>query len=1086
MSEHKNGDNNHIWWLIWKIQWLFYRLQLWYVKLFSVNRQLVEQTLFIIAAFATMVLVSYLFMSQILSKQMAIQSESIFNSTYHQTSAIFNNLETTVTALASNIEMAIINEQSIEEIHQYLKSIGENHKISFFFEKQNVNRYFFRKGRFYNELDYRGPYCELFGQLIDGVPWEPPDGFNVQNTQWYIDIKNGEGELVYFGPYVSEHSREFSICVGQALYINKDDERQFIGVLSIEVNTEKLVDIVATCHSSPYGYSSLISPERRVVTHYKSEFIGQHVSEVGFEKILGVENFEKHPNSHFIFTQTNSDGIEFIYYSGLLNNNWIVISATPVSEYYRQVWLVGIILVVLGVIMSGTLCFFLTKLYIEKEQADMRSRSKSLFLARMSHEIRTPMNAIVGLSRLVMQEKKQLSPKILKYSAEIHHAANNLLAIINDILDFSKIESGKIEIVKLSFTLSSLVDDVISIIHTRMFDKGLQFISFIDSRLPNNLSGDVVHIRQILLNVLGNAAKYTREGYVAFDIFGTKKDNKMVMISFIIRDTGVGIKQEDQPKLFTDFQQINMESNWSIEGTGLGLSITKELVNRLEGSISMISQHGQGTAFTITLPIEMENDMPCAAIQHVSDHNVLVYEPRPIYEQSLLRTLTHLDIPHEWVRNVSAFYEAVHHNHKLSVIFLASFVYDEVAKLLASPMFSNIQVILLCESPEQYRLSHARSVMLPINALHVAGFLNNSISDFREGSGVETFFKIPMARILVVDDNRPNLLVAEGLLAPYECQIDFVTSGREALRCVQQHHYDLIFMDHMMPEMDGIETTTHIRELAKKNRENHDYYLTMPIIALTANAVFGMKEMFLHNGMDDFLPKPIEPARLNEILMHWIPKEKQQPEEVQTWKSGTSEVIQIPGVNTRVGIIQTGGTLEGYIRVISSLCNELETKVTNMEKALENNDLMMYKMHAHSYKSFLATIGVMPLSVTAAMLEIAAQNDDRATIRVHHSNFVRDLRDIASAVATTLSTMGKRTSSAVISPDDRNLLYSELEQLKSAIAAMKMQQIDSIMEGLFAKRWTKDIVERLEKIMQCITLFEWAEATGLIDMLLED
>lgn len=359
--------------------------------------------------------------------------------------------------------------------------------------------------------------------------------------------------------------------------------------------------------------------------------------------------------------------------------------------------------------------------------------------------------------------------------------------------------------------------------------------------------------------------------------------------------------------------------------------------------------------------------------------------------------------------------------------------------------------------------------------------LNDTSGEFGKRVDMTAFFKIPTARILAVDDNRPNLLVVEGLLAPYECQIDFVMNGQDALRHVRQYRYDLIFMDHMMPGMDGIEVTMHIRELGKKTE--HEHLRTVPIVALTANAVFGMKELFLQNGMNDFVPKPIDPARLNDVLVAWIPKEKQVFVDTQAWKSKPpeSETFQILGVNTQTGIMQTGGTLDGYIRVVSTLCNELETKVKAMEEALDTDDLVTYRRYAHTYKSFLATIGATPISTTAAMLENAAQNEDRTTIRLHHSSFVHDLQEIAMSVAVALKEREEQLGDAEISAEDIEWLHTELTKLKSAIDAMNISQIDATMDNLLAKHWTKKIKEQLEKIMQNITLYEWTEAVEVIE-----
>jgi len=1064
-----------------KVRQFLSRLRYSSGKPLSTKKALVTQILLVFAAFAVMVSVSYLLISRIVTEQMDVQSRAIFTSAYHHVSAIFGNMEITVLRLAADIEHKVAAGRSIEEIQAYLQTVSAQFRFQ---EQTDGYDGISQRRRFDSELEYLCISCELFGKLLERTDWEAPEWFDVRNTPWYPGVKDGAGALVYSDPHFSICTGTDVIRLGRALFKSKDEERQFVGVVAIAVRVTDMSKVLESMQHTTGGYVVLVNPQGQIIAHHNSELVGKSLVEAS----SGGENIIQHLRTvghtavfPFYVTATNYEGVTCIYYYGLLPNGWLILSAVPVERFNHQIWLIGVILVFFGITMAGVLCFFLTKLYREKEQADLRNQSKSMFLARMSHEIRTPMNVIAGLSRLIAHEKDQLPPKIFKYSVEISQAANNLLAIINDILDLSKIESGKLEIIKVSFTLSSLLEDVINIIHFRILDKGLQFISFVDDQLPNNLIGDVVHIRQILLNILGNAAKFTHEGHIAFDVLGSKTDEKTVTISFIIRDTGIGIRSEDQTKLFADFSQVDAETNWNVEGTGLGLSISYELVNRLGGSISMISQHGQGTTFTISLPLEMENDQPCAVVQKASDHHILIYEPRTIYEQSLIRTLKHLNISHERVQNISAFSETLQGYRRVSHIFIASFIYDDIARLLAEPTFANTPIILLCESADQCRLTQARTVLLPINAMYLVNVMNDVSCDLGERSGIDIFFKIPTAQILVVDDNRPNLLVVEGLLEHYECQVDFSMSGRDALRQVQQCRYDLIFMDHMMPGMDGIETTMRIRELGKE--KEHEYLRTIPIIALTANAVFGMKEVFLQNGMDDFVSKPIEPVRLHEVLMAWIPKDKQQVIDAPEWKSKPteSETFQILGVNTQIGIARTGGTLDGYIRIVGTLCNELEAKIAAMEKALDTDDLVTYRRYVHTYKSFLATIGAMPISVMAAILETAAQNEDRTTISLHHGDFVHGLREVAMSVAMALREREDQLGDAKISDEDMKWLHAELGKLKSAIEEMDMSQVDSIMDSLLAKHWTKEIKDQLEKIMQNITLYEWTEAVEMIE-----
>ena len=1052
------------------------------------NGSVIKSMLLSYGIFAVLIFVCFLLVRPIIIKQTETKNKYVFFSTYHYFNAAFNNFETLVENLAMEVELAVADEKSVEEIHEYLKLISAHLNLADRDVNPDICRLFI-KGQLHNEFEYIGPFCELFGQRIDGVASPLPE--HDDHTQpWGTEVKEGNGKLVYPNMLATLYRDDYVAGLGRALYCaDKEGERELIGTLGIVVDADQMNRLVHAFLPTSNVYTTLINPHGQVVVSSDSQLIGKYLSKTsqsGEEIMAERDQLSEDPFNPTTFVRVNANGVRCVGYSGLLPNGWIVISAIPIQAYNRQVQLVGVIFVLLGIGMAWIFGFLLTRLYYEKQQADIQNRSKSMFLAKMSHEIRTPLNVIAGLSRIIVREKKSLPPKIAAYASEVLHATDNLLAIINDILDLSKIESGKLEISKVSFTLSSLVEDIINIFRAHVADKGLQFTTFVNSQLPNNLIGDVVHIRKILLNLLGNAVKYTKQGHIAFDVLGAKTSEKAISISFIVRDTGIGIKREDQGNLFIEFSQVEKRSNWNIEGSGLGLSICKELVGKLNGSISLVSQYGHGTIFTVNLPIEIENDLPYTSVRDAAAHHVLIYEPRAVYEHSLMRTLTHLGVPNERIANVADLHKKLQSNKSISFIFAASHVYDEIAQLLESPSFANIQVVVLCEGHEQPLYTDVWSMIFPVNALHVAKLLNDESNVLGEESVSGATFIMNTARILVVDDSSSNFLVVEGLMAHYQCQIDFAMSGYEALQLVQQQHYDLIFMDHMMPKMDGVETTMRIRQLAT-GKERNPYFATVPIVALTANAVLGMRDFFLQNGMNGFLAKPIVPEHLHEILVTWIPKEKQQmPSNTHksTILTSANNTIQIPGVNTRVGITQTGGTVEGYLRVIAALCSELETKVGVMEQALENNDLPLYKIQAHSYKSFLATIGVMPLSVTAAMLEISAQNEDRATIDAYHTGFVADLRKVAASVAAVLDAKAKKMGTTVVSSRDKDLLNAELVRLKTAISEKNMQQIDQAMERLRKMQWTNDVSECLEKIDKLVILFEWSEAIKQIDQLL--
>jgi signal transduction histidine kinase/CheY-like chemotaxis protein len=508
-------------------------------------------------------------------------------------------------------------------------------------------------------------------------------------------------------------------------------------------------------------------------------------------------------------------------------------------------------------------------------QAESANRSKSEFLANMSHEIRTPMNSIMGMCELILSD--DISDEVRENGNNIYIAGKNLLGIINDLLDFSKIESGKMDIMEEPYQISSLLNDVINMANARKGDKDIEFMVDCDPNIPDHLKGDEMKIRQVVINLLTNAIKFTREGGVLLKVFA-REESYGVNLCFSVKDSGIGIKEENLPKIFQSFHQVDTKKNRAIEGTGLGLAISKRLVSMMGGFIKVESEYGVGTEFTVVIPQKVVDSKPIVEVKEKQKVNLLAYFsmnniPHPFsvggYKQIINNIGQNLGITYHFSGSKKQTKEYLDSNMNFTHLFLGRDEYQQDREYFDS-LAEKISVVVVQDQNGRIKISDGiRNIYKPFYVLPVGNAINGERLSFNIGTSSKNGhrFIAPEARILVVDDNMMNLKVAMGLMKPYQLQIRTTDSGMEAIRILKKQHFDLIFMDHMMPEMDGVETVQRIRAMEP------EYYQNVPIIALTANAVSGAREMFLNEGFQDFLAKPIDIAMLERILKLWLPKD---------------------------------------------------------------------------------------------------------------------------------------------------------------------------------------------------------------------
>ncbi|MCR5291141.1 MAG: response regulator [Treponema sp.] len=520
-----------------------------------------------------------------------------------------------------------------------------------------------------------------------------------------------------------------------------------------------------------------------------------------------------------------------------------------------------------------------------------RENAMGLFLANMSHEIRTPMNAIVGMSELAMDfnigdnEKKTIQ--------QIRSSGINLVEIVNDILDFSKISSGKMEIVPQTYDLIKLMNDVMNVVEVRLKGKPVELLLEIDPSLASKYYGDDVRIRQVLINLAGNASKFTEKGFIKLRVEDLSAYHEHEGIKFSVIDSGIGIKKEDIGKLFKAFQQVDMQMNRAKGGTGLGLSISKNLVSLMNGSIGVTSEYGKGSNFYIELPQKRMSDDTCGK-----------------QYKSLL---------------------------------------DNAPQCAESPNLKQVSLTLI-NSPEYAYLFSEKISALPFTA--------------------------PDAKVLVVDDNEVNLQVADGLLKKFNITCTTCLSGYKALELLKTQRFDIIFMDHQMPGMDGVETFEKIRAMESSLPDDKKTV----VIVLSANAVNGAREMFLSRGFNDFVAKPVQQKELSECLGKWLKKELIQP--LQNNPQDLPEDYDIPEdfpflprfqINVKEAVIAAGG-FTNWLPLVKTFAASIQEKANLIQKYFDDNSFKNYTIQVHALKSAARIIGADRLSAMAAELEADGNN----------------------------------------------------------------------------------------------------------------
>jgi len=1016
-----------------------------------------QQFFFVFAAFFSVTIISYYYVSEIAERNLNEQSARVIAEAEAELKTVMGASEAILNGTAHSVLNLLAQGKSANDIASYLEDVG-------LYTAKNLLYY----------DGFGGVYGVIDGGFISATGYIPPDDYDITLKPWYTAVTTDT--IAFSPPYYDEKTGDIVISASKRV---TDAAGNDYGVLAIDIKAATVDGIINNMCVCQDGYGVLADNTGNIISHKNALLIGYGLSTISDRADLPV--VQQLVND--VAEGTPVLGARFADYAHVKSsaffskifNGWSIGVIIPMDVYYGETRDMTFVTAMMSFMLALIIGYFITLLTFEKMRSDEENQNKSSFLAKMSHELRTPLNAVLGMSELILRE--DIPHNIYENALSIKQASSNLLSIINDILDYSKIESGKLEIVPVNYYFSSMINDVISIIRMRLTDKPIKLAVNVDCMIPNRVYGDEVRIRQVLINLLSNAVKYTKEGSIAVNIYGEVKDADTFEFTIEIADTGIGIKDEDIHKLFGDFVQINMAANKGVEGTGLGLVIARNICRAMGGDITVKSVYGEGSTFTVKLTQMFRAYEKFAYVEDAMSKQVLLYETRAIYAKSVSMTLKNLGVTYSMVQNQSLFYEELK-NFSFPFIFVSSFLFSS-AKNILDKLEIDAKLVLISEYGEVITAKCDRIIEMPAYCITIANVLNNVIeSNYSHEADTGIRFCAPTARVLIVDDIATNLKVAEGLMAPYNMKVDTAKSGMEAIERVKKTNYDLVFMDHMMPGMDGIEATERIRKLDGEA----DYYKNIPIIALTAVAISGVKEMFLQNGLNDFLAKPIEMAKLNLILDKWIPKEKQE-KITKAQDAATGVTIEIDGIDTKVGLSMTGGSYDAYIRVLEIFHKDCLEKMEEITQALQNNDLYLYTTYVHALKSASANVGALKMSEFAKSLEGAGKNEDVMYITENNDEFFQTVRLLLRSISAVIDKANEENPTDAPEGDTEQLKAS-LTTLKTALDDMDIGIIDNIVTELQAVKWTGSVRDGVEGIFHAILMFEYGDAIDRIDKIL--
>lgn len=747
-------------------------------------------------------------------------------------------------------------------------------------------------------------------------------------------------------------------------------------------------------------------------------------------------------------------------------------------------------------------CFYLAYIWIKYRNQNEENiknvisryqkaeRTKDDFLANISHEIRTPINTIAGMSEILANE--DLKDDVREKVQDLQGASRNLVTLVSDMLDFAEIQSGKLELTESSYNLTSTINDIVNIINNQKKNKEIEFILDIDTDIPALLVGDEQKLKRAMLNILSNAVKFTEVGCVVLEI-SCRRESYGVNLCITVRDTGIGIDSSQLHNVFNSFSMVDTKRNRQEGGVGLGLAIAQAIIEKMGGFISVRSKKGEGSEFQIIVPQKVEQYEPMIVLENPLRFNVLVYidmnqffisSVKSEYGNNIRNITENLGIVVHVCRNLNELKRRIERNY-ITHIFITLYEYT-MDESYFNGLAKQTGVVIILEETEDYRV-HSDDIIrlykpfyaLPVSIILKGGKRYNNLS--RENMN-RNMFIAPDAKILIVDDNTINLRVESSLMKNYRFTIDTALSGMEALEKLESKDYDMVFMDHMMPEMDGVDTLHRIRDKAGI------YYANIPVIALTANAVAGAKEMLIAEGFQDFLSKPVEIASMHRILEKYLPDAKkiydfeddatdvQSGETVYNDHETIYEQLHNPQASVKEPGAETAredtaadidekqgalycGSLEDFEDILKIHYEDYEENSQKIQAFYDSKDWKNYVILVHGLKSSMKSVGIMKLSDMCLGLELAGKENRIDYILKNNDAMMAEYGRIHDVIGNRLGIRQKINADLTnIKNLDEDSLAGLLNRFENAVYSFDEEQMLSILNELMDYKYHETVL----------------------------